>query len=138
MELLLNLLAGLPNFGLYFGTSIAFVLVFKYLYICITPYDDWKLIKEGNNVAAAVALSGAFIGYCIAIAGAAKNSVSLIDFAVWGVVAMFAQFLAFAIVRFILVPKISEHIENNEIPSGIVLASVSISIGILNAACMTY
>ncbi|MDF5356365.1 DUF350 domain-containing protein, partial [Vibrio parahaemolyticus] len=60
------------------------------------------------------------------------------DFMVWGVVAMLAQIIAFAIVRFILLPKVAERIEKDELPAGIVLAAVSVSVGVLNAACMTY
>ncbi|WP_024372716.1 DUF350 domain-containing protein [Vibrio natriegens] len=139
MHIIADLLAGFPNFLLYFSVSIVFVLAFKFVYIKLTPYDEWQLIKEEQNTAAAVALSGAFLGYCLAIAGAAKNSVSIIDFMVWGVVALLAQLIAFGIVRFILMPKVSERIENNEVPAGgIVLAAVSVSVGVLNAACMTY
>ncbi|WP_159654261.1 DUF350 domain-containing protein [Vibrio atypicus] len=138
MEMLSGLLAGFPNFALYFGLSILFVLAFKFIYVRLTPYDEWQLIKDKQNTTAAIALSGAFLGYCLAIAGAAKNSVNLLDFAVWGLVAMVAQMMAFAIVRFVLVPKIAERVENDELPAGIVLATVSISIGVLNAACMSY
>lgn len=138
MYLIADLLAGFPNFLLYFSVSIVFVLAFKFVYIKLTPYDEWHLIKEEKNTAAAVALSGTFVGYCLAIAGAAKNSVNIVDFMVWGVVAMLAQIIAFGIVRFILLPKVSEHIENDEVPAGIVLAAVSVSVGVLNAACMTY
>ncbi|AAO10560.1 DUF350 domain-containing protein [Vibrio vulnificus] len=138
MSVLSGLLAGFTNFLLYFSLSIAFVLAFKFIYVRLTPYDEWKLIKEHSNTAAAIALSGAFLGYCIAISGAAKNAISLVDFAVWGVVAMCAQVIAFAIVRFVLVPRITERIERDEIPAGIISATVSISVGVLNAACMSY
>ncbi len=138
MDIIADLLAGFPYFLLYFSVSIVFVLAFKFVYIKLTPYDEWHLIKEEQNTAAAVALSGALVGYCLAIAGAASNSVSIIDFMLWGVVALFAQLIAFGIVRFILIPKVSERIENNELPAGIVLAAVSVSVGVLNAACMSY
>ncbi|EGR3295215.1 TPA: DUF350 domain-containing protein [Vibrio parahaemolyticus] len=138
MHMIAGLLAGFPNFLLYFSVSIIFVLAFKLIYVKLTPYDEWHLIKEKQNTAAAVALSGAFLGYCIAISGAAKNSVNIVDFMVWGVVAMLAQIIAFAIVRFILLPRVTERIEKDELPAGIVLAAVSISVGMLNAACMTY
>ncbi|WP_050939976.1 DUF350 domain-containing protein [Vibrio harveyi] len=138
MHMIADLLAGFPNFLLYFSVSIVFVLAFKFVYVRLTPYDEWHLIKEEKNTAAAVALSGAFLGYCLAIAGAATHSVNIVDFMVWGVVAMLAQIIAFGIVRFILLPKVSERIENDEVPAGIVLAAVSVSVGVLNAACMTY
>ncbi|MGB1321580.1 MAG: DUF350 domain-containing protein [Vibrio gallaecicus] len=138
MSQLTNSLAGLGAFALYFALSIFFLLLFKFVYIRCTPYDEWKLVKEEQNVAAGLTLSGAFIGYSLAIAGAATNSVNLIDFAIWGVVALIAQLLAFAIVRFGFMPKLVDRIQANEIPAGIVMGSMSIAIGLLNAACMTY
>ncbi|WP_325895332.1 DUF350 domain-containing protein [Grimontia sp. NTOU-MAR1] len=138
MDMLAGLLAGLPNFIIYFATSLAFVLIFKFIYVRITPYDEWSLIKDKQSVTAAVALGGAFLGYCIAIAGAAQNSVNIVDFMVWGVIAMLAQFIAFAIVRFVMLKELTQRIENDELPAGIILAVVSFSIGVLNAACLTY
>lgn len=131
-------LAGLGSFALYFGLSIVFLMLFKFVYLRITPYDEWALVKEDKNVAAAITMSGAFIGYSLAIASAATNSVGIVDFALWGVVALIAQVIAFAIVRFGFMPKLVERIINNEIPAAVVMGSMSIAIGILNAACMTY
>ncbi|MBL4829377.1 MAG: DUF350 domain-containing protein [Aliivibrio sp.] len=131
-------LAGLGSFALYFGLSIVFLMLFKFVYLRITPYDEWALVKEEKNVAAAITMSGAFIGYSLAIASAATNSVGILDFALWGVVALIAQVIAFAIVRFGFMPKLVERIINNEIPAAVVMGSMSIAIGILNAACMTY
>ncbi|KLV04663.1 membrane protein [Photobacterium aquae] len=138
MEVITHSLAGLGAFLLYFSLSIAFLLLFKFVYVRFTPHDEWKLVKEDKNIAAAIGLSGSIIGYCLAIAGAASNSVNIIDFAIWGVVALIAQLLAFAIMRFGFMPKIVERIEAGEVPAGIMMAAVSVSVGLLNAACMTY
>lgn len=138
MEVITHSLAGLGAFLLYFSLSIAFLLLFKFIYVRFTPHDEWKLVKEDKNIAAAIGLSGSIIGYCLAIAGAASNSVNIIDFAIWGVVALIAQLLAFAIMRFGFMPKIVERIEAGEVPAGIMMAAVSVSVGLLNAACMTY
>ncbi|CAG21925.1 DUF350 domain-containing protein [Photobacterium profundum] len=138
MDVLANSLAGLGSFLLYFSMSLAFLMLFKFVYVRITPHDEWKLVKEDKNVAAAIALAGSIIGYSIAISGAASNSVNLIDFAVWGIVALLAQLIAFVIVRFGFMPKIVERIEAGEVPAGILMAATSVSVGLLNAACMTY
>jgi len=61
-----------------------------------------------------------------------------LDFATWGVVALIAQSLAFLVVRFIFMPKIVSRIIANEISAGVMLASTSIAVGVLNAACMAY
>ncbi|ACR12032.1 DUF350 domain-containing protein [Teredinibacter turnerae] len=138
MEHTMLLLNGLLNFVIYFGVAVVFLMVFKAVYVRVTPHDEWKLIKEDKNTAAAIAFSGAIIGFALAVAGVVKNSVSLFDFTVWATVALVAQLVAFAIVRFAFMPKIVERIEQNEISAGIMVASVSVAIGCLNAACMTY
>ncbi|MGL6000578.1 MAG: DUF350 domain-containing protein [Plesiomonas sp.] len=134
----MSLLSGLGSFALYFFASLFMLMLFKWVYVKITPYDEWRLVKEEKNVAAAITLSGAFIGYSLAIASAASNSVSVFDFIVWGIVAMLAQVIAFLIVRFGFMPSFAERITNNETGAAILMASMSISVGLLNAACMTY
>ncbi len=138
MDMVLESLGGLSNFALYFGLSIVLLFVFKIVYAFVTPHDEWKLVKDDQNVAAAVGFGGAIVGFSLALAGAATNSASLVDFAIWGLVALIAQSLAFAILRFTFMPKIAERIVNNEVSAGIMLAAVSIGVGVLNAACMTY
>ncbi len=133
-----TLLTSVLHFSLYFGLSLLFLVTFKYVYKFITPHDEWKLIKEQQNIAAALGFGGAITGFAIALSGAASNSVSLIDFAIWGVVAFAAQTLAFALVRFGFMASISKRIEANEISAGIMLAATNIAVGFLNAACMSY
>ncbi|WP_408063514.1 MULTISPECIES: DUF350 domain-containing protein [Vibrio] len=129
---------GLTNFGAYFALSILFLVVFKVIYLFVTPYDEWKLIKDNKNIAAGIALGGAIIGYSIAIAGAASNSVGLTDFALWGLVALVAQILGFTVLRLIVMPKLVQRIESNEVAAATIVASVSIAIGLMNSACMSY
>ncbi|TFG46878.1 MAG: DUF350 domain-containing protein [Dehalococcoidia bacterium] len=133
-----TLLTSILHFSFYFGMSLLFVVIFKYFYKFITPHDEWKLIKYEQNTAAAVGFGGAVVGFAIALSGAASNSVSLVDFATWGVVALVAQSLAFALVRFGFMSRIAQRIEANEISAGIMLAATNIAVGLLNAACMTY
>ncbi|NAW63722.1 DUF350 domain-containing protein [Photobacterium halotolerans] len=138
MDLLTQSLAGLGSFVVYFAISIVFLMLFKIIFVRITPYDEWKLVKEEKNTAAAITLSGSILGYALAISGAASNSVNFIDFSIWGVVALLAQMLAYVIVRFGFMPRIAERIEAGEIPAGLLMAATSVSVGLLNAACMTY
>ena len=133
-----ELLNSILHFSVYFVLSLLFVIVFKFVYALVTPHDEWKLIKEDKNVAAAIGFGGAVVGFALALSGAASNSVSLLDFATWGVIALIAQSLAFVVVRFVFMPKIVERITANEVSAGVMLAATSISVGLLNAACMTY
>lgn len=138
MEALQVSLAGVANFALYFSIALVLLLAFKFIYTFVTPHDEWKLVKDDKNVAAAIGFIGAVIGFSLAVASAAAHSVSVIDFVVWGVVALIAQTLAFAIVRFIFMPRIVQRINDNEVSAGIVLGGISVAVGLLNAACMTY
>ncbi|WP_116474905.1 DUF350 domain-containing protein [Zobellella maritima] len=138
MEALISSLSGLGPFLLYFSLSILMLLLFKWLYVFVTPYDEWKLIKEDQNLAAAIALIGAFVGFSLAVASAAANSISLLDFAVWGIIALIAQLLAFAIVRLLFLPRIAERINEGQVSAGAVVGGLSVAVGLLNAACITY
>ena len=138
MEIVMDSLAGLANFAMYFAISIVYLFIFKIVYAFVAPHDEWKLVKEQQNVSAAIGFGGAMIGFSLALASAASNSLGLIDFTLWGVVAVIAQSFAFALLRFTFMPKIAERINNNEISAGVMLAAVSVAVGLLNAACMTY
>ncbi|MFT4732147.1 MAG: putative membrane protein [Gammaproteobacteria bacterium] len=138
MNAVLNSIAGLQNFALYFVISIALFFVFKIVYAFVTPHDEWKLVKEEKSTAAAIGFGGAMIGFAIALSGAVTNSEFLLDYAIWGLVAIIAQLLAFALLRFTFMPKIAERIQNNEVSAGVMLGAMSVAVGLLNAACMSY
>jgi putative membrane protein len=138
MDALYDSLAGVAGFTAYFSLSLLLLLAFKWTYARVTPHDEWQLVREERNVAAAVGFIGAVIGFALALSSAAANSVSLIDFLIWGVVALLAQILAFLIVRFIFLPSIVARIEQNEVSAGVILGGMSIAVGLLNGACMTY
>ena len=131
----MNFFTDLLSFVVYFSGGIAATLVFMFIYTRITPYNEIQLIK-GNNQAAAIAFAGSLVGFVLAIASLIEHSVSLTGFAVWSVVAILVQLLAYVGVR-LLFPRIAERIQNNETPAAIWLAACSIGAGLLNAASMT-
>ena len=129
-------LAGLPAFFLYFALSLALLAVFLAVYVAITPYKELSLIREGNAAAAAT-LSGVLVGFALPLGSAVAHSVSLLDMLVWAVVALIAQLVAYAAVR-LAVPKVVQDVRDGQVASGVFLGSVAASVGILNAASMTY
>jgi putative membrane protein len=127
---------GALSFALAFLAAGGFTLMFKALYRLITPHDEGKLIREGN-VAAAIALGGAVVGYVIPLASALAHTESLPEFIAWALLAGVIQILAFWIVRRIVLPDISARIERGEVAAALYLLTISLAVGILNAACMT-
>lgn len=129
-------LSGIIPFALYFVVAIVMLLIFMKIYTVMTPHDEMALIKD-NNVAASVVFSAAFLGFSLPLASAAANSLGILDFVIWGIIACIAQLIVYQIFRRFY-PKITERIEKGEIAISINLAAVSITIGLLNAACITY
>jgi putative membrane protein len=116
------------------GVAVLFAL-FQFIYTRITPHKEFELIRAGN-VSAAVALGGAIIGFAIPASNVIAYSISLLDFVVWAVIAAGVQLLAFLLTSLVL-KGTSERIKNGELAAGIYVAAVAISVGMLNAACMT-
>ena len=127
--------AAVLGFVLYIlGAAVLFAL-YQFIYTRITPHKEFELIRSGN-VAAAIALGGAIIGFAIPASNVIAYSVSLLDFVVWAVIAAFVQLLAFLVTSLVL-KGASERIKKGELAAGIYIAAVAISVGMLNAACMT-
>jgi putative membrane protein len=123
----------------FFFTALALVIVFLYLYAVVTPYDDYKLIFEDNNIAAALGFGGAIIGVSIPLYSALVHSVSYMDFAIWGGVAILIQLIfAFIVTRLSGKYSFKTKISDGVISVGILMAFLSISIGLLNAGSMSY
>lgn len=113
-----------------------FTIAFKYVYQWVTPYNEKALIRQGN-LAAAIALAGALIGYVLPLASALSHTVSLPEFAAWATLAGVIQIAAFTGVRLVALPDVKARVENGETSIGVYLAGISIAVGVLNAACMT-
>lgn len=128
---------GAAAFLLFFVTAGAFTLAFKFIYSAITPYREQELIKAGNT-AAAIALGGALVGYVLPLASALTHTVSLLEFAAWAALAGVVQILAFTAVRLLVLPDVKQRIENGDTAAAVYLLAISVVVGALNAACMTY
>jgi len=135
-DLLFESLSGLIGFCKYFAAGVGFVIVFCQVYCWITPYDELKLVREGN-VAPAISFGGALIGFILPLHSAITHSVGFIDMLIWAAVAMVVQLAVFGIVRLCFKGLVRE-IENNQTAAATLLAFFSLAIGILNAASMTY
>ena len=126
----------LGTFVVYFLASLALLAVYLVIYTWITPHREWALIREGN-VAAAISLAGAGLGMVIPLASTIAHSLNLRDMVIWGSVAMIVQLLTFLGAR-LLLPQLSRDIAEGRPAGAVALAALSVSVGVLNAASMTY
>ena len=128
--------AGIDNFAVYLAVSLAYLAVFVALYIRVTPYREIELIR-GGNMAAAFSLSGSILGFIVPLCSAIQHSVSLVDMAIWGLIAMLVQIGAFVAAR-LTIPSITDDIPANKASVGFFMGSLALGVGLLNAACMSY
>ena len=127
---------GATAFVIAFAAAGVFTVAFKLIYQWITPYHERTLIRDGNP-AAAIALGGALIGYVLPLASALSHTVSLMEFAAWATLAGVIQIGVFVLISRLAFRNLATRIEAGEIAAAIYLASISICVGLLNAACMT-
>jgi putative membrane protein len=123
-----------PHF-VYFALALVVATLFAAIYIRITPYREFTLIRQGN-AAAAISLGGALLGFSLPLAKAVAQSANVLDMLIWAGVALVAQLIAFIVARAVL-KDMTSNIEQGKPAAAIFLAAVSISIGLLNSAAMT-
>jgi len=128
--------AGFDDFLVYLAVSLAYFAAYIAVYVRITPYPELELIRRGN-VAAACSLSGSLLGFAVPLASAVAHSVNLVDMALWALVAMAVQVGAFVAVK-LMIPGIARDIAEAKTAQGIFLGALSLAVGVLNAACMSY
>ncbi|MFA9216802.1 MAG: DUF350 domain-containing protein [Sphingomonadaceae bacterium] len=111
------------------------LVIFFIAYTRVTPFDEVLLIRQGNH-AAALSLGGALLGFSVTIASALVHTGDYQEFAAWAFGAMLVQMLAYAVTtRLLRISK--DHIEANNCAFGGLMGTISLSIGLINGACIS-
>lgn len=129
------LATGLPNFVRYVVVGFALAGFFLWVYVLITPWREFALIRAGN-AAAALSLVGALLGFCLPLANTIAHAASLTDLVLWSLVALVVQVSVHIALR-LLMPYLRKSMEANEISAGITAGGFSVCFGLINAACLT-
>jgi putative membrane protein len=133
--MILQSLAGLPAFLVYFCTAIIAVVAYLFVYTRVTPHNEFELIRA-NEPAAAIALGLSLLGV-LPLVSAIAHSANVWDCLIWALIALIVQIIVYFLVR-VPVPKLSERIAAGELAAAIWLGLASLAAGALNAACMIY
>ena len=132
--MVLQSLAGLPAFIVYFGIAAGFVVAYVIIYTTITRHDEFALIRA-DIPGAAIALGLSTIGFALPLASAIGHSASVLDCALWGFIALVVQVVVYYLVRF-TIPDLTVRIAKGQLAPAIWLGLVSVAAGMLNAASM--
>jgi len=123
------------SYVMYLLASVAMISVFSLIYTKITPYDEIKMMREGKS-AAALSFLGALIGFSLTLASSILHNDSFIAFAAWAGAAMIVQLVVYAGLSR-LIPDMHNSLESNNVAIGALLGGVSLTFGIINAACLS-
>src|SRR5258705_4638838 len=106
--MVLQSLAGLPAFLVYFCTAIIAVVAYLFVYTRVTPHDEFQLIRD-NDPAAAIALGLSLLGFVLPVVSAIAHSANVVDCLIWSAIALIVQIVVYFIVK-IPVPNLSGRI----------------------------
>lgn len=130
-----SFLAGFPILVLHVTVTFAMLAAAVFIYIKITPYDEIKLIRDGNT-AVAVSLSGAIVGLALPLAFSMASSISVWEVLIWGPVILLLQLIAFRVTDIVL-KDLPKRIMDGEMGSAILLVSIKLGAAAINAAAVT-
>ncbi|KSU59074.1 hypothetical protein AS034_19160 [[Bacillus] enclensis] len=129
----------LISFLAHVGTGLGLMILGVIVFAFTTKFSEATLIREGN-LAVALKLWGKAIGLAIVIYTVWANSVNLFDAFVWGLIGIATQVIAYWIIEYVLTPKtnLAKKVEEGNVAIGFSLFSVSIVVGLIVAASLTY
>ncbi|MFM2045416.1 MAG: inner membrane protein YjfL [Pseudomonadota bacterium] len=133
---LIESIAALPAYLAFLAVMVVLVLAFARLYLWVTPYHEFDLIKAGNT-AASLSFTGALGGFGLALHSVANGTTVLADLVMWSLVALVSQIVVFLFLTGLL-RDLRKGIEENRVSYGVLLGGASLLTGLLNAGALSY
>ncbi|MBM3117456.1 DUF350 domain-containing protein [Jeongeupia naejangsanensis] len=125
----------LYSYLIYLLSGLALVALFAAIYVRVTPFAEIALIRQGC-LAAALSFGGALLGFSLTVAASAVIHASYPMFLLWAAMAALVQLVAYiALSR--LLPNMNQALIENNVAMGALMGTVSLVVGILNAACLS-
>jgi putative membrane protein len=130
-----NIDLGFINFLGYLSTAVILLTVFMIVYSRSTPYNEAQEIKDGN-IAAALAYGGAILGFVFPLVSAIFFTHSYLEMIKWAVITGIVQMILFQIMH--RLNGCGNCIQKRNVAPAILLAALSVAVGLLNAVSMSY
>ena len=121
-----------PRFLIWTASAGVMLVIASAIYVLLTPWKEFAEVRRGNT-AAGLALGGAITGLALPMSSALASSVTLIDFAIWGVVALLLQLIVYRLVD-LLLGGLPRRIEEDEAGAAVVLVAAKLASALILAA----
>jgi putative membrane protein len=136
MESIFSVLqSGLPVLLSQFLVTLVLLGLGIFAYTWLTPFHEWRLVREEGNIAAGVLVLGTLIALSLPLAATLASSLVVLDIVVWGVVALVIQLIAFVVASRLL-RDVRRMVENGNVAAALVVVGIQLAIAILNAGAM--
>ena len=119
------------HFLTYFFGTLAVFAVFVFTYIKLSHYKELEQIKRGD-IAPSVSFVGVMLGFLLPILVCSVYSVTVVDFTSWAVISGLLQLIVYKITYSLM----GDSIEHNNVSAAIFHATISISVGLINAVSL--
>ena len=129
-----TLLQGLPVLLGQLAATLLLLGIGMACYIAITPFNEWRLMREGN-VAAGVVIAGTLVALAMPLAATLASSVLVLDIVLWGLVSLVVQLLTF-VAASAMIRGLRGMIEAGNVAAALVLVGIQIAVALLNAGAM--
>jgi len=133
-NILPTLQSGLPVLLGQFAVTLLLLGLGIVVYMWLTPFNERRLIREGNSAAGIVVL-GTLLALSLPLAATLASSLVVLDILVWGLVALVIQLLAF-VVASRLMRDLPRMIEAGNVAAALVIVGIQLAIAILNVGAM--
>jgi putative membrane protein len=126
---------GLPVLAEQFALTLALLGVGIACYTMLTPFHEWRLVRQGN-AAAGIVLAGTLVALALPLAATLAASVVTLDILLWGLVALVIQLATF-VAATVLIRGLRAMIEADNVAAALVLIGIQIAVALLNAGAMS-
>ena len=133
-SILATLQQGLPVLVGQFAATLVLLGIGMACYMAVTPFNEWRLIRDGN-VAAGVVVAGTLVALAIPLAATLATSVLVLDIVLWGLVSLVIQLVTF-VAAAALIRGLRGLIEAGNVAAALVLVGIQIAVALLNAGAM--
>ncbi|WP_066154722.1 DUF350 domain-containing protein [Halalkalibacter krulwichiae] len=127
------------HFIIYLAVSLVLFLIGTYLFKLLTPYSEREQIRNGN-VAVSLKLLGKMAGLVVVLQSAIRHSINLVDLAIWAFIAIIVQVVLHLVVEYVFTrnTSLAKEVEKGNVAVGLFLGGISVLVGMIVAATISY
>jgi len=126
--------SGFPQFIVQLAIALGLFVASLIVYVILTPHKEMALIRAGNP-SAALAFGGVVVGLAIPLGACLAHSLGIIDLAIWGIVTLLLQILAFRFAD-IFLHHLPRRIAEGDVAAAVFLMSIKIGLALIIAGAL--